>query len=63
MHIPSNMTPQNVVSQIEIVVNRIAPKYTFYGYDMNDMKQVGVKRKLSWLNNMEVGHFDLVLWF
>ena len=39
MHIPSNMTPQNVIDQIEIVVNRIAPKYTFYGYDTNDMKQ------------------------
>ena len=39
MHIPSNMTQQNVIDQIEIVVNRIAPKYTFYGYDTNDMKQ------------------------
>ena len=39
MHIPENMTKDQVVDQINIVVNRIAPKYTFYGYQADDLKQ------------------------
>ena len=39
MYIPSNMTKEQVVAQINIVVNRIAPKYTFYGYQRDDLKQ------------------------
>lgn len=39
MHVPSNMTEQEVIDQINIVVNRIAPKYTFYGYQRSDLKQ------------------------
>ena len=39
MHIPNNMTKDQVVDQINVVVNRIAPKYTFYGYEKDDLKQ------------------------
>ena len=39
MYIPSNMTKEQVVAQINIVVDRIAPKYTFYGYQRDDLKQ------------------------
>ena len=39
MHIPDNMTKDQVVDQINVVVNRIAPKYTFYGYQADDPKQ------------------------
>jgi RNA polymerase sigma factor (sigma-70 family) len=33
------MTEQEVVHQINTVVNRIASKYTFYGYEVDDIKQ------------------------
>jgi DNA-directed RNA polymerase specialized sigma24 family protein len=33
------MTEQQVIDQIKIVVNRIAPKYTFNTYDVDDIKQ------------------------
>jgi len=33
------MTQQEVIDQITIVVNRIAPRYTFYGYTVDDIKQ------------------------
>lgn len=33
------MTEQAVIDQISIVVNRISPKYTFNGYDVDDIKQ------------------------
>lgn len=39
MKIPKGMTEQQVIDQINIVVDRIAPRYTFYGYTVNDMKQ------------------------
>jgi len=39
MKIPKGMTEQQVVDQIEKVCNRIAPKYTFYGYTADDLKQ------------------------
>jgi len=39
MKIPKGMTEQQVIDQITIVVDRIAPKYTFYGYTVNDIKQ------------------------
>jgi DNA-directed RNA polymerase specialized sigma24 family protein len=39
MKIPSNMTEQQVIDQINIVVNRISSRYTFYGYDVDDIKQ------------------------
>ena len=39
MKIPKNMTEAQVLSSIDAIVNRIAPKYTFYGYDVEDIKQ------------------------
>lgn len=39
MKIPKHMTQEQVIKQIEIVVNRIAPKYTFSTYDVDDIKQ------------------------
>lgn len=39
MKIPSNMTEEELVAQINKVIDRISPKYTFYGYDINDIKQ------------------------
>lgn len=39
MIIPSGMTSDQVVRQIEKVVKRIAPKYTFYGYTVEDISQ------------------------
>lgn len=39
MKIPRNMTEKQVMDQISAVVNRIAPKYTFQGYEVEDIKQ------------------------
>ena len=39
MHIPSNMTEQEVVDTITLVVDRISPRYTFHGYQLDDIKQ------------------------
>ncbi len=39
MKIPKNMTEQEVVDQINIVVNRISARYTFHGYEVDDIKQ------------------------
>jgi len=39
MKIPKNMTKKEVIDKIQLVVDRIAPKYTFHGYDIDDMKQ------------------------
>jgi DNA-directed RNA polymerase specialized sigma24 family protein len=39
MKIPKNMTEQQVIDQINIVVNRIAPKYIFGTYGIDDIKQ------------------------
>ena len=39
MKIPKNMTEESVLDKIDIVVNRIAPKYTFTGFDLDDIKQ------------------------
>lgn len=33
------MTEQQVIDQINIVINRISAKYTFHGYDIDDIKQ------------------------
>ena len=33
------MTQQEVMDQITIIVDRIAPRYTFYGYELDDIKQ------------------------
>lgn len=39
MKIPSNMTYDEVVAQIQVVIDRIAPKYTFGTYGLDDIKQ------------------------
>lgn len=39
MIIPSGMTEEQVMAQIQKVVNKIAPRYTFYGYTIEDIKQ------------------------
>ena len=39
MLVPEGMTENEVVDQIEKVCNRISPKYTFYGYTVDDIKQ------------------------
>ena len=38
MKIPKNLNEQEVVDKIDLVINRIAPKYTFHGYDIDDIK-------------------------
>ena len=37
MKVPPNMTEQQVIDEINSVVNKIAPKYTFYGYETEDI--------------------------
>lgn len=39
MKVPKNMTEQEVIDQINIVVNRMSARYTFHGYDIDDIKQ------------------------
>ena len=39
MRVPPNMTEEQVLLEINNVVNKIAPKYTFYGYEIDDIKQ------------------------
>ena len=39
MFVPKGMKEDEVVDLIIIICNRIAPKYTFYGYTVDDMKQ------------------------
>jgi DNA-directed RNA polymerase specialized sigma24 family protein len=39
MKIPKNMTKEEVMKTIDNIIKKIAPKYTFYGYDIDDIKQ------------------------
>lgn len=39
MKIPKNMTEDQVIDQILKVVDKIAPKYAFQGYEVDDIKQ------------------------
>lgn len=39
MKIPKGMTEQQVIDQIKVVCDRISPRYTFYGYTIDDIKQ------------------------
>ena len=39
MNVPKGMTEQQVIDQINIVCSRISPRYTFYGYTVDDIKQ------------------------
>ena len=37
--IPKNLSEEETLEKIKLVVDRIAPKYSFSGYDINDIKQ------------------------
>jgi len=39
MILPSGMDEKSVLQQIDKIVNRISPKYVFYGYTVDDIKQ------------------------
>lgn len=39
MKLPKGMTEQDVMDTIELVVNRMAPRYKFYGFEVDDIKQ------------------------
>ena len=39
MNTPHNMSEQEVLDTIQLIVGRIAPKYTFQGYEVDDIKQ------------------------
>ena len=39
MRIPKNMSQEDTVNTITLVVERIAPKYTFPNFDVDDIKQ------------------------
>jgi RNA polymerase sigma factor (sigma-70 family) len=39
MNIPKNMSQEEVLETIQIIIGRIAPKYTFQGYEIEDIKQ------------------------
>ena len=39
MKIPNNMTEEQVIEEITNVVNKMCHKYTFYGYEVDDIKQ------------------------
>ena len=39
MRIPKNMSKEDTVNTITLVVERIAPKYTFPNFDVDDIKQ------------------------
>ncbi len=39
MKIPPNMTEEQVITEITNVVNKMSHRYTFYGYEVDDIKQ------------------------
>jgi hypothetical protein len=47
MKIPKGMTEQQVIDQINLVCNRIAPRYTFYGYTVDDVEKRPLENFLS----------------
>ena len=55
MHIPKGMTEQQVIDTITLVCDRIAPRYTFYGYTVTDMKQESFIICMEALNRYEEG--------
>lgn len=56
MKIPNGMTEQSVLDTINLVIKRIAPKYTFPGYDLEDIKQESFIICLSALERYTEGH-------
>lgn len=55
MRIPKGMTEAQVVDQINIVCERIAPKYIFYGYTKEDILQESFIICIEALNRYEEG--------
>lgn len=55
MRIPKGMTETQVVDQINIVCERIAPKYVFYGYTKEDIMQESFIICIEALNRYEEG--------
>lgn len=55
MKIPEGMTQEQVINQINIICDRIAPKYTFHGYPIEDMKQEAFIICIEALNRYEPG--------
>tara|TARA_B100001559_G_scaffold306966_1_gene298672 strand:+ start:762 stop:1250 length:489 start_codon:yes stop_codon:yes gene_type:complete len=53
MKIPKNMTREQVMDKIQLVINRIAPKYTFNGYEVDDIKQESFLICLDALNRYD----------
>jgi len=39
MKIPDDMTKEEIIERINTVINRIAPKYTFKDYEVEDIRQ------------------------
>ena len=55
MHVPKGMTEDSVVDTITTVCNRIAPRYTFHGYTIDDIKQESFIICMEALNRYEEG--------
>ena len=55
MRVPNGMTEEEVVEQINIVCERIAPKYVFYGYTKDDLVQESFIICLEAMNRYEEG--------
>ncbi len=55
MRIPKGMTEKQVIDQIQIVCERIAPKYIFYGYTKEDIMQESFIICIEALNRYEEG--------
>jgi len=55
MRIPSGMTEEQVINTITTVCDRISPKYTFYGYTVDDIKQEAFIICIEALNRYEEG--------
>ena len=55
MRIPSGMTEEQVINTITTVCDRISPKYTFYGYTVDDIKQESFIICIEALNRYEEG--------
>lgn len=55
MNIPEGMTEEEVLKTIDLVIGRIAPRYTFYGFQLEDIQQESFIICLKALERYEVG--------
>jgi DNA-directed RNA polymerase specialized sigma24 family protein len=55
MNIPEGMTEEEVLKTIDLVIDRIAPRYTFYGFQLEDIQQESFIICLKALEKYEVG--------